>query len=293
MLKARTVEKIVQAREQAEGEGARVRRGIGGGQLLQVDPFLLFDHAEVHPPAGFPDHPHRGFETVTYILNGSFKHEDFAGNKKILGTGDLQWMTAGRGVLHSETPYGNGGEGLQLWVNLPQNEKLVQPAYQDLKCKDIPVVSKDGVTAVIVAGEYDGQKSPVRTRTPTNYLYLTLAPGSRVLQPFPEKWNVFSYTVFGKLTVGPEDKQQETVEHSCIVYKPDGDCVRLANNSPEEVRCVLIAGQPLHEPVARHGPFVMNTYEEIDQAIKDFRNCTNGFEKAKNWKSEYMKKHAK
>eukprot|EP00898_Chlorokybus_atmophyticus_P008563 jgi/Chlat1/8708/Chrsp89S08089 len=184
-VKPRSVTKKFLSQEQSEGHGARVRRSIGRPELQNLDPFLLLDEFRVGLPGGFPDHPHRGFETVSYVIDGgSFRHEDFAGNAGTIGPGDLQWMTAGRGIVHSEMPASQEpAHGLQLWVNLSSKDKMVPPAYQELKGSEVPKVSKDGITVAVIAGESLGTKSPVYTRTPTMYLDFTLDPGAQVTQP--------------------------------------------------------------------------------------------------------------
>ncbi|OQV17938.1 Pirin-like protein [Hypsibius exemplaris] len=290
MASPRTVNKTIYSVEQPEGKGARVRRSIGGRQLATLDPFLLLDHFKVKPPAGFPDHPHRGFETVTYMLDGSFTHEDFKRHKGTIHAGDLQWMTAGRGVLHCEMPGPEGGEGLQLWVNLAKKNKMVDAAYQELLKKDIPVVKKDGVTAVVIAGECLGVHAAVRTLTPTLYLDITLDPGSHLTQPVPPGWNVFGYVWSGKAMFGPLEKQTEGPEHNTVTFDKEGDSVRMENISGSPARIILIGGQPLNEPIARHGPFVMNTQEEINQAFHDYSEGVNGFEHAGEWKSDHVRK---
>ena len=194
---SRTIKQKVLSREQGEGMGARVRRSIGRPELRNFDPFLMLDEFKVGKPAGFPDHPHRGFETVTYMLpttKGSFAHEDFCGHKGIIGPGDLQWMTAGKGIVHSEMPANEDiSHGLQLWVNLAKKDKLCEPAYQELKASDVPKVTKDGVTAIVIAGEALGVQSKVYTRTPTHYLHFIMEKNSVLNQPIPEGWNAFAY----------------------------------------------------------------------------------------------------
>ncbi|XP_017823967.1 pirin isoform X3 [Callithrix jacchus] len=178
----------VLSREQSEGVGARVRRSIGRPELKNLDPFLLFDEFKGGRPGGFPDHPHRGFETVSYLLEGgSMAHEDFCGHTGKLNPGDLQWMTAGRGILHAEMPCSEEpAHGLQLWVNLRSSEKMVEPQYQELKSEQIPKPSKDGVTVAVISGEALGIKSKIYTRTPTLYLDFKLDPGAKHSQPIPK-----------------------------------------------------------------------------------------------------------
>ncbi|XP_071951525.1 pirin-like [Antedon mediterranea] len=283
---ARHIIKNVLSIEQAEGMGARVRRSIGSRELRNLDPFLLLDEGKVKKPAGFPDHPHRGFETVTYALKGQIIHEDFAGHSGTISTGDLQWMTAGRGIVHSEMPGSDeGGHVLQLWVNLSKEFKMVEPQYQELKSKDIPVAKADGVVVKVIAGESMGKKSQVRTRTPTTYLDFRIQKGGKVRQDLTRGWTAFAYILTGKALFGEGDKVKEGEAHQTIVLS-DGDHITIENKDETECRFVLIAGKPLGEPIKQHGPFVMNTEEELQQAIDDYRNARNGFEKARNWKSK-------
>lgn len=281
---SKEVIKVVASREQAEGRGARVRRSIGSAELRNFDPFLMLDEAMVQRPGGFPTHPHRGFETVTYQLKGTFCHEDFLGNKGILNEGDLQWMTAGRGILHSELPYdANPAVGLQLWVNLPRKLKMCEPAYQELKASQVPHKSENGVHVKVIAGESMGVKSPVYTRTPTMYLDFKLDPQASFTQPIPAGWNAFIYIVNGSGKFGPVGKQVEVLEKHTILFGA-GDAISFQNHKSNLLHFVLIAGQPLNEPIVQHGPFVMNTGEEINQAIDDFQSAQNGFENARTWR---------
>ncbi|CAE7853684.1 unnamed protein product, partial [Symbiodinium sp. KB8] len=286
---------VVEAREQAEGAGARVRRSIGTAKLRNLDPFLMLgeltflpiaaancnltlslmmpDEFFVKKPAGFPDHPHRGFETVTYMLEGSFQHEDFCGHKGTIGPGDLQWMTAGRGIMHCEMPASDGvNHGLQLWVNLKAKDKMTKPAYQELLNKEIPKVEKDGVHATVIAGEALGTKSPVYTRTPTYYIDFRLKPDAVLHQAIPEGWTSFAYTLEGSGQFGPDSEKNETVDAHCTVVfsankEEQGITVK---GGKDGLRFVLLAGEPLNEPIYQHGPFVMNKASEIDQAMKDY-----------------------
>ncbi|OAY70517.1 Pirin-like protein [Ananas comosus] len=285
--KPRVVARKLLAESQEEGHGATVRRSIGRSELKSLDPFLLLDEFEVSPPAGFPDHPHRGFETVTYMLEGSFTHQDFAGHKGTIGPGDVQWMTAGRGIVHSEMPAGEGVQkGLQLWINLSSKDKMIEPKYQELQSKDISRAEKDGVEVRIIAGEAFGVRSPVYTRTPTMYMDFTVNPGAQLQQPIPENWNSFVYIIEGEGIFGSEDSPPVT-SHHCLVLGP-GDGLNVWNKSGSPLRFVLVGGQPLDEPVVQHGPFVMNTRAEIRQAMEDYYLGRNGFEKAKQWKSDSL-----
>lgn len=272
------------AKPQLEGDGAVVRRAIGRLELKYVDPFLMLDEFSVSAPAGFPDHPHRGFETVTYMLEGAITHQDFSGHKGTIRAGDLQWMTAGRGIIHSEMPEGGIARGLQLWVNLSAKDKMKEPRYQEFQCEDIEMVEKDGVEVRIIAGEAMGVRSPVYTETPTMFLDFTLTPGAQVHQHIPESWNSFVYVIEGEGFFGSSSSLPVTVHHILVLSAGDGLCVW--NRSAKLLRFVLIGGQPINEPIVQYGPFVMNTQEEIDQTIEDYQLCMNGFENAKHWKSQ-------
>ncbi|XP_062213999.1 pirin-like protein [Phragmites australis] len=282
--KPRAVMKKLLAGSQPEGQGATVRRSIGRPELRTLDPFLMLDEFSVSKPAGFPDHPHRGFETVTYMLEGAFTHQDFAGHKGTIKAGDVQWMTAGRGIVHSEMPAGDGVQkGLQLWINLSSKDKMIEPRYQELLSKDISRAEKDGVEVRIIAGEAFGVRSPVYTRTPTMYMDFTMQPGSQLHQPIPEGWNAFVYIIDGEGVFGREKAAPSTAHH-CLVLGP-GDGLSVWNKSGAPLRFALVGGQPLDEPVVQHGPFVMNTRTEIQQAMEDYYYGRNGFEKARQWSS--------
>jgi len=284
---SRRIASKVLSREQAEGVGARVRRSIGTGSMRNFDPFLMLDEFRVGPPAGFPDHPHRGFETVTYMIDGgSFSHEDFCGHKGTITPGDLQWMTAGKGIVHSEMPASTGmSHGLQLWVNLAAKDKLCAPAYQELKSADIPHVSKNGVSAVVIAGEALGVVSPVYTRTPTYYIHFKMQPNSVLRQHIPEGWNAFCYTLGGEAYIG-SDRAVDLVEpHHAVFLGKEGSGV-IVHTKDKDADFVVLSGQPIGEPIVQHGPFVMNTQQEIMQALTDYQQGQNGFERAPGWRSE-------
>ncbi|KAK9087967.1 hypothetical protein Syun_030361 [Stephania yunnanensis] len=281
----RLVVKKVLAKPQHEGDGAVVRRGIGRPELKYFDPFVMLDEFSVSPPAGFPDHPHRGFETVTYMLQGAFAHQDFAGHKGIIRTGDVQWMTAGRGIIHSEMPAGEGPQwGLQLWINLSSIDKMIEPRYQEVPCEDIMRAEEDGVEVRVIAGEAMGVRSPVYTRTPTMYLDFTLKPGAQMQQSIPETWNSFVYVIDGEGLFGSLNTSPVSAHHLLVLGPGDG--LTVWNKSSRKLRFAVIGGQPLNEPVVQYGPFVMNSQAEIDQAIEDYQFSKNGFEKAKYWRSE-------
>lgn len=285
MSTQRAVARVVEGTRTNEGAGFPVRRPFPTRVLDHVDPFLLLDEmgpVEYRPglAKGAPDHPHRGFETVTYLLAGRMQHGDSQGNRGTLNPGDVQWMTAGAGVIHSEMPertfLEQGGlmHGFQLWVNLPAREKMIRPRYQDTPAARIPVVtSEDGrVRAKVIAGEALGAKAVIETRTPILYVHVTLSPGAEVTQPVARGFNVFAYPFVGALLAGPEGRRID--EGAAAIFATDGEAVRLAApaGATAPVEVLLVGGQPLEEPVARYGPFVMNTEQEIRQAFEDFRS---------------------
>ena len=276
----RTVKKIINSVATMEGEGFLVHRSFPTNALMQLDPFLLLDEMgpkEYGPgeAKGAPDHPHRGFETVTYMLEGSFEHRDSTGNAGRLEPGDVQWMTAGSGIIHSEMPAADlarkGGvlHGFQLWVNLPKRDKMAEPRYQDVRAGDIPSAEKDGVAVRVIAGEALGKKALVDTRTPIVYLHFVLKPGARVEQKMPREYNAFAYVVKGEGEFADKKAERGQV----AMFERDGDSVSIAapQGASSDLSVLLIGGVPLGEPVARYGPFVMNTQEEIYQAIEDYR----------------------
>ncbi|CAN0241511.1 unnamed protein product [Ectocarpus sp. 12 AP-2014] len=286
---SRSVDQVILSREQAEGQGARVRRSIGSFALRNFDPFLLLDEFDVATTAGFPDHPHRGFETVTYMLKGIMEHEDFCGHRGKIGPGSLQWMTA---VSKLGVRSFSGllsfyrGHGLQLWVNLKSGDKMVPPAYQELNADEVPRATKDGVTAIVIAGEALGISSPVQTRTPTHYIHFKMEPGSELKQPIPTNMNGFLYILEGKAAVGSGGEEKDQIQaHNTVTLTKGGSGVLVKTfDSPADF--VLVCGEPTNEPVVQHGPFVMNTRQEIQEAMLDYQSGSNGFENASKWYSE-------
>lgn len=263
-----------------EGEGFLVHRSFPTNALMQHDPFLLLDEMgpkEYGPgeAKGAPDHPHRGFETVTYMLEGSFQHKDSNGSTGRLYPGDVQWMTAGAGVVHSEMPADElarkGGtlHGFQLWVNLPKRDKMTKPRYQDVCAADIPSATRDGATVRVIAGEALGKKAVIDTRTPIMYLHFVIKQGAKIVQDVPRDYNAFAYVVKGKAELGDKKARRGQV----AILERDGDSVSIAapRDAKSDASVLLIAGVPLNEPVVRYGPFVMNTQQEIYQAIEDYR----------------------
>ncbi|WWC85769.1 uncharacterized protein L201_000635 [Kwoniella dendrophila CBS 6074] len=300
---SRSVIKAVYANEVSEGVGARVRRSIGSRELRNLSPFLMLDHFTATPGAGFPDHPHRGQTTVTYMIDGMFQHEDFLGNKGLLGPGDVQWMTAGKGIMHSEIPYFDPDPkkavnpvGMQLWIDLPKEQKFIEPSYQEKKAKDIDVITpSDGVEITVVSGESHGIKGFVRPVGGCWYFNIKLQkPGSRVFQPLPEGWTAFIYIVSGKLQIGVESTVHSKYNTLVLSSQNDQNGVELvrpesATEGEEDTRFVLVAGQPLDQPVVQYGPFVVNTNQQAMEAIKDFQLGRNGFEGAVGWESKIAK----
>ena len=281
-MKIRSVKSVIPAVATFEGAGFLVHRPFPSPSLDHLDPFLLLDEmgpSDLGPgeAKGAPDHPHRGFETVTYLLSGAMQHKDSQGNRGQLRPGDVQWMTAGSGVVHSEMPepsfaaLGGRMHGFQLWVNLPARDKMTKPRYQEIPATEIPVAkSEDGkVTARVIAGEALGQGAVIETRTPIFYLDCELAPGASLEQPAPPEYNVFAYVVGGEGTFGSNRRSARA--HEMVQFAADGDAVRIEAEPGSPLRVLLIGGVPLNEPVARYGPFVMNTRSELVQAFEDYQ----------------------
>ncbi|WP_416899317.1 MAG: pirin family protein [Minwuia sp.] len=271
----RQVMGVVPGVDAQDGAGVKLKRSLGGPRLQLFDPFLLLDEFCSDKAgdyiAGFPDHPHRGFETVTYMLAGRMRHRDNQGNSGLLLPGGAQWMTAGRGIVHSEMPEQEDGLmwGFQLWVNLPSGSKMTAPRYQDIDPSDIPEVTRENGTKIrVVAGEADGVKGAVSDiAVKPLYLDVTLPAGEVFSQPVPQGHNAFIYVFGGSLKIG------ETVAgNGDMALLTEGGQVEAAALAGENARFLLIAGEPIGEPVARYGPFVMNTKEEIMQAFQDYQS---------------------
>jgi hypothetical protein len=256
----------------SDGAGVKLTRVIGQPQLPDLDPFLMLDEFGSDDPeayiAGFPDHPHRGFETVTYMLAGRMRHRDNKGNEGLLTAGSVQWMTAGRGIVHSEMPEQEQGlmQGFQLWLNLPAKDKMTAPRYQDIAPEMIPLAHPaDGVEVKVIAGELAGVKGPVEAgATEPFYADFRLDAGASVTVDLPSGHNAFAYVYEGAATLGDKALERGTI----AVLTPDG-AVGLA--SDHGARLILVAGKPLREPVAKYGPFVMNTTDELRQAFADYQ----------------------
>ena len=277
MTQPRRVTRLVRGMPTADGAGVRLTRVIGIPELRNLDPFLMLDHFGSEEAAdyiaGFPNHPHRGFETVTYMLEGRMRHRDNQGNEGLLVSGSVQWMTAGRGLVHSEMPEQESGRmrGFQLWVNLPAREKMTDPRYQEFAPERIPVVRPaDGVEVKVIAGRVGETVGPiVQPATDPLYLDIALEPGVAWEYALPEGHNAFAYVFEGAATVGDGDGARPLETHAMGVL---GGGSRLALRAGSQgARLILVAGIPLREPVARHGPFVMNTRQELMQAFVDFQ----------------------
>ncbi len=281
-MNVRKVQDIIEPQFVTEGAGVRLRRSIATRMLDYLDPFLLFDHFGSDDPndylAGFPMHPHRGIETVTYMMAGLVDHKDSLGNSGTVGAGDVQWMTSGSGILHEEMPRPKDGKmyGFQLWVNLPAKLKMTRPRYQDVPSAGIPeIVREDGVRIRVIAGDVDGVRGAVtEIYADPEYLDVSVPAGRSFGQPVPEGHTAFAYVFEGEGVFGADAGEGgTTVPATRLAVFGGGDVVNLRAQN-RSVRFLLLSGRPLGEPVARYGPFVMNTKEEIAQALADLRNGT-------------------
>lgn len=274
----RKVEEVIQARPASDGDGVRLLRVFGGRNPERFDPFLMLDEFGSQESSdyigGFPSHPHRGFETVTYMLEGQMEHQDHMGNVGLLSDGDVQWMSAAGGIIHSEMPKQTEGRmrGFQLWVNLPANQKMRQASYSDVKGSDIPQYSFDGVALKAIAGAatVNGQAVVGRfTEVDTKPVYLDafLEPGQLMRLPVDTDHTVLIYVYEGIANIG-----DVSVSSQQLARLTGGDEILIANGTQEPVRLLYLAAQPLREPIVQHGPFVMNTQEQIEQALMDYRS---------------------
>ncbi|CAK7896193.1 hypothetical protein CAAN1_04S08240 [[Candida] anglica] len=288
----RSALKLVNARQQAEGVGARVRRSIGTSEMRSFNPFLMLDHFNIGADAGFPEHGHSGQETITLVLKGAVAHEDFTGSKGILYPGDLQFMTAGKGVVHSEMPVAINGEnnisGMQLWVDLPKKLRKTEPRYRDLRSYEIPeVVEQDGKVKVkVISGNsYGVESAHDLAYTPVQYYYVTLKPDGTFSQKVPEDYNFFLYVLEGDDLVVNETA---VPAHSNLFFKRDGDEIRATNTAQaggKDIEFVLIGGQVLDQDSVHYGPFVADSEKDIYETYTDFQYGRNGFEQRKTWES--------
>lgn len=276
----RNIDQVLPSRETIEGAGVHLRRAFGSHEVPKLDPFLLLDDFRSENPAefiaGFPWHPHRGIETVTYMLDGFVQHEDSLGNKGAIRSGDVQWMTAGNGIIHQEMPKhlddGRMG-GFQLWVNLPRSHKMMDPRYQEVKHAQIPETEPaKGVKVRVIAGEVNGVQGPVKEIVvEPQYLDVQLAPGATFSHPVTQGHRVFAYALAGRGRFGGEDS--EVVDSENLVIFRDGERVKV-EAADRPLRFLLVSGKPLHEPVAWWGPIVMNNRRELEVAIEEFQEGT-------------------
>lgn len=280
----RKVIQVIKPQMVIEGAGVLLRRSFGPTRANPFDPFLLFDHFAFNdpiegPPVGFPTHPHRGIETVTYMLEGNVRHRDSLGNMGVIGPGDVQWMTSGRGIMHEEMPQrGPNGiiNGFQLWVNLPAAQKMSKPRYQEVTADSIPVVDGNPMKVRVVAGEFGDVTGPV-TKIAAQPLYMDVAlePGSRFSLPVPKGHSAVAYVFEGGGYFGlGVDRVGEFIQAVTMVVFGDGDGIEIKTRKESPVRFMFIAGAPFNEPIVPYGPFVMNTQAEIQQAFQDLRNGT-------------------
>jgi redox-sensitive bicupin YhaK (pirin superfamily) len=289
-MTGRAIAKSFLAHEQPEGDGARVRRSIGSMKARNFSPFLMLDHL-VATGKGFPDHPHRGQETITYVLQGNVDHEDFTGSKGTIGPGDLQFMTAGRGIVHAEMPRaGDNGESpeiMQLWVDLPKDLKSCAPRYRDLRAKDIPVVNPFvNVEIRVISGESYGTKSVQDLAyTPVVFYDYRIKPGGRVSQKVPEDFNVFLYILHGNIKI---NGKTDVPEHYSVLFAEEGDSIEVSvdESAEKEARFILVGGQKLDQSVVQYGPFVETSSDLVKQAFMDYQTARNGFERLQGWYSQ-------
>jgi redox-sensitive bicupin YhaK (pirin superfamily) len=269
----RTLQQVIRSVPASDGAGVKLRRSLGQSNAARVDPFLMLDEFSSENPddyvAGFPDHPHRGFETVTYMLDGHMLHQDHLGNRGNLKSGGVQWMTAGRGIIHSEMPQQESGRmrGFQLWINLPAREKMKPAGYRDLQASDIPEVKIPGGKVKLIAGRFAGTAAPISGgSTDPLYFDVHLEAGATFTQPIKDGYNAFVYPYEGELKI----ENEVLPSRNAGVLSSEGELQVTAGT--QGARFILLAAKPIGEPVVQYGPFVMNTREEIEQAIRDYQS---------------------
>lgn len=278
-MKLRKVQQIITGQATTDGAGVELVRVIGQPALMDLDPFLLLDAFRSDDPddyiAGFPPHPHRGFETVTYLLNGRMRHKDNAGNEGVIEPGGIQWMTAGKGIVHSEMPEQQDGmlEGFQLWINLPGSHKMIAPAYQEHDAAHIPTESRSGIVIRVISGETSlGTVGPVsQPLTEPLYLDVSIAPNTEFGETIAPGHSAFIYVISGEVKLEDANAAQLSLGRDQLAVMGTGNTITLRSGN-QATRFLLVAGKPLNEPVARGGPFVMNTEAEISQAFSDYRH---------------------
>jgi redox-sensitive bicupin YhaK (pirin superfamily) len=275
-MSQRSLQRAIPSIPTSDGAGVKLRRSLGSSQTLRHDPFLMLDEFYSDDPndylAGFPSHPHRGFETVTYMLDGHMQHKDSGGNTGDLRPGDVQWMSAARGIVHSEMPQQSEGRmrGFQLWLNLPAKEKMKPAAYRDISSREIPVVSpSNGASVKVIAGKFQSTTGPIHGVSTDPYFFdVVLKPKAVVELPLPAGYNAFLYQYEGSSFIGAK---KESLQNRTAALLSDGDAVRIEAGE-EGARALALAGKPIREPIVQYGPFVMNTREEIEQAINDYQS---------------------
>jgi len=283
-MSVRTLQQVIPSVPTSDGAGVRLRRSLGGSEGKRLDPFLMLDEFASENAddyiAGFPNHPHRGFETVTYMLDGHMLHEDHLGNRGDLRSGDVQWMSAGRGIIHSEMPQQESGRmrGFQLWINLPAREKMKPAGYRDIRGSEIPVVDLPGgghakvIAGTLMVGAHVVPGPIQALSTDPLYLDVELPPNTRFSHEIKTDYNSFVYAYEGDIAVGPADARRILRTHSAGVLSK-GEAIE-ATAGVNGARFILLAARPLNEPVVQYGPFVMNTREEIEEAIRDYQSGT-------------------
>jgi hypothetical protein len=268
----RSIINIIDGVQTSDGAGVKLRRIIGGPDLNMLDPFLLFDEFGSDNPddyiAGFPPHPHRGFETITYMLNGKFRHKDSAGNEGLLSDGSVQWMTAGSGVIHSEMPEKTDGlvRGFQLWLNLPKKLKMIDPSYSDIPSDKIPEVDIDNGRVRVISGTYNNITGPGKPHTGVLYFDVELNQSESIEIPIDDFWNSFIYVYSGQACVGDHN----ILQGQLAIFSQKGS-LRFSSSASSVLQCIVVSGETINEPVARGGPFVMNTKAEVLQAFNDYQ----------------------
>lgn len=276
---SRPVDRVIKGTPVQDGAGVQLKRILGTPALDHLDPFLMLDEFRSDDSKdyieGFPPHPHRGFETVTYMKQGRFRHKDSRGNEGLLVDGSVQWMTAGRGIIHSEMPEMTDGLlwGYQLWINLPARHKMIEPRYQDIGPERIPVIKKSDHTVRVIAGEYDGSPGPAETLIPVHYFDVELQGGAHFEHPVSADWNCFCFVYEGAVRGDPTGSGRLVQAGELVEFGP-GEAIRLQNEDGQSAGFLFLAAKRIEEPIARHGPFVMNTEDEIIQAFVDFQNGT-------------------
>lgn len=288
MTTLKAIANVRLAREQFEGAGAVVRRALGGGTGTKFSPFLMFDHFRSGEgnDNGFPNHPHRGQETITLMLKGAMAHEDFTGSKGILYPGDLQFMTAGKGIVHSEMPVairGERAEGLQLWVDLPQHLRDTSPRYRDLREWEVPQFTSPTLTVRVILGVYrDIVSRKDLAYTPMQYYHVTMRSSAEYIQKLPSDFNTFVYVLGGSATI---NDNKHVSQYHAVYFDAQGEEIKVTTSSQETAEFVVIAGQILDQTTRQYGPFVASTTEGLEHAVSDFQYSRNGFEPSKQWSS--------